>query len=317
MIGANGDPSSMIAAITGANGFIGRHLVHRFAEAGWATRPVIRVDYEADKLARLFSDADVVVHAAGATRAPTHQRLHAANVELTKRTLDAARNSHAGRFVYISSQAAVGPAPSRDAPVDETTPPAPVEEYGRTKLAAERVVRDSTGIPTTIVRPAAVYGPHDRDFLALFRLAARGVAIHPGNRNQWISIIHVADLVDGVFRAATDTRAVGRTFFLANDEPVQWGELFRGVAACAGRTLAIDLEIPEALVDAGASLGALASRLTGHAALLTTDKVALSKPLFWICSSARARVALNFLPKLNLRDGLCETYHWYRENHWL
>ncbi|HEY5060299.1 MAG TPA: NAD-dependent epimerase/dehydratase family protein, partial [Gemmatimonadaceae bacterium] len=222
-----------------------------------------------------------------------------------------------GRFVYVSSQAAVGPALSRDAPVDERTPPAPIEEYGRTKLAAEQIVRDSAGIPTAIVRPAAVYGPHDRDFLALFRLAARGVAIHPGNRNQWISIIHVADLVDGIFRAATDTRAVGRTFFLANDEPVQWAELFCGVAACAGRPLAIDVEMPAALVDAGASLGALASRLTGHATLLTTDKVALSKSPFWICSNARARSELNFLPKLNLQDGLCETYHWYRENRWL
>lgn len=307
----------MIAAITGANGFIGQHLVRCFTEAGWQTRVVVRAHFEADKLARLFADADVVVHAAGATRAPTHQQLHASNVELTRRTLDAARSAHAGRFVYISSQAAAGPAPSRDAPMDESTPPAPIEEYGRTKLAAEQIVRDSAGIPTVIVRPSAVYGPHDRDFLALYRLAARGVAIHPANRNQWISIIHVADLVDGIFRAATDTRAVGRTFFLANGEPVQWAELFRGVATCAGRTLAIDVEVPEAIIDAGAALGALASRLTGHATLLTTDKVALGKPPFWICSNARARAELNFLPKVNLRKGLCETYHWYRENHWL
>jgi nucleoside-diphosphate-sugar epimerase len=307
----------MIAAITGANGFIGQHLVRRFSEAGWQARAVVRADYEPDRLARLFTDADVVVHAAGATRAPTHQQLYAANVELTRRTLDAARVSHAGRFIFISSQAAAGPAPSREAPVDESTPPAAIEEYGRTKLAAEQIVHDSAGIPTAIVRPAAVYGPHDRDFLALYRLAGRGVAIHPANRNQWISIIHVADLVDGIFRAATDTRSVGRTFFLANDEPVQWSELFRGVAACAGRTLAIDVEIPDAVVDAGAALGGWMSRFTGHATLMTPDKVALSKPPFWICSNARARAELKFSPKISLRDGLCETYHWYRDNHWL
>ena len=307
----------MIAAITGANGFIGQHLVRRFTEAGWQTRAVIRADYESDTLARIFADADVVVHAAGATRAPTHQQLYAANVELTKRTLDAARASHAGRFVYISSQAAAGPAPSRDGPVDETTPPAPIEEYGRTKLAAERVVRDSAGIPTVIVRPSAVYGPRDRDFLSLHRLAAHGAAIHAGNRNQWISIIHVGDLAHGIFAAATETRAVGRTYFFANDEPVQWPTLYRNVATCAGRSLAFDLEVPPVLVDAGATVGDWMARLTGRATLLTTDKVALGKPPFWICSSARARAELNFFAKIQLQNGLCETYHWYRENHWL
>ena len=81
----------MIAAITGANGFIGRHLVRRFDEAGWETRPVVRRDLDSDGVERLFAGADVVVHAAGATRAPTHTQLRASNIGLTRRVIEAAR----------------------------------------------------------------------------------------------------------------------------------------------------------------------------------------------------------------------------------
>ena len=92
----------MIAAITGANGFIGQHLVRRFGEAGWATRSVIRRNLESDDVERLFSGVDVVVHAAGATRAPTAKQLRASNIGLTRRVIEAARRGHAARFVFIS-----------------------------------------------------------------------------------------------------------------------------------------------------------------------------------------------------------------------
>ena len=125
----------MIAAITGANGFIGQHLVRRFAEAGWQVRPVVRRDYESGAMSGLLAGADVVVHAAGATRAPTRDQLRASIVELTAMTLDAARAANVGRFIYISSQAAAGPAPSRDDPVTEARSPCR-SPYGRAKLEA-------------------------------------------------------------------------------------------------------------------------------------------------------------------------------------
>jgi nucleoside-diphosphate-sugar epimerase len=306
----------MIVAITGANGFIGRHLVRHFGEAGWDVRPVVRRDYERGTVVDLFARADVVVHAAGATRAPSRARLRAANVELTERTLAAARQSEIGRFVFVSSQAAAGPAPSRTCAITEDEPPHPVGAYGHTKLDAERLVRAS-GLSFAIVRPGAVYGPWDRDFLAMHRLARRGIALHPGNREQWTSLVHSDDLADGIFRASTDARAMDQTFFLANPDPVQWHELFRLAAACSGRTLRVDVEIPSRLVDVAAMVGDVGAWIAGRAGLLTSDKVALSKPRFWICSSERARQLLGFVPRIALQHGLCETYHWYRSNGWL
>jgi nucleoside-diphosphate-sugar epimerase len=307
----------MIVAITGANGFIGKRLVEQFAAAGWNARAVVRDDYRAGRLAACFDGADVVVHAAGATRAPTHESLHESNVELTRATLDAATVAGVRRFVFISSQAAAGPAASLQQAVTEETVPAPIEAYGRSKLDAEELVRSTCEIAYVIARPAAVYGPGDRDFLALHQLASRGVALHPGNRNQWISILHVRDLANGVISAATHDGAVGGTFFFANAQPTQWKELFRLVARCARRRLLVDLELPRAAVDIAAMAGDVIARARGKSGMLTSDKVALSKPAFWLCSSERVRDRLQFSTPTVLQDGLCETYHWYERNGWL
>ena len=307
----------MLVAITGGAGFIGRTLVRCFETEGWTVRSVLRRDFETGSVDAHIAGADVVVHAAGATRAPTHARLVASNVALTARVVDAARRGGARRIVFISSQAAAGPAASLDEPVSEDAEPAPIEAYGRTKLAAERLVRDARDVSFVIVRPAAVYGPHDRDFLAMFRLAARGIAIHPGNRDQWISIVHVDDLARGVVLASTHSNAIGRTFFVSNDQPVQWRDLFQSAAESAGRQLRVDMEVPPWLVRAGAAAGDLVGHLTGRAGLLTSGKVALTAPRHWICSAARIRGELGFSVDVPLRQGLTDTYQWYRTHGWL
>jgi nucleoside-diphosphate-sugar epimerase len=305
----------MIVAITGANGFIGQHLCERFAERGDVVRPIVRGDLDSPSIGETFNGVDVVVHAAGATRAPTRALLRASNVELTRRVVE--RRGNVARFVFVSSQAAAGPASFLDAPVTEDMSPAPIEAYGRSKLDAEHIVRTAEGMSWVIARPAAVYGPRDRDFLALFRLARHGIAIHAANRAQWVSIIHVRDVADGIVRAATLSGASGGTFFLANEAPVQWAAVFRSAARVARRRLIVDVEIPAWLVEAGAAAGDVLARVAGSAGLLTSEKVALTKPRFWICSGERAKRELGFVPCIGLQEGLTETHDWYRTQGWL
>ena len=172
------------------------------------------------------------------------------------------------------------------------------------------------GLEHVIIRPASVYGPGDRDFLAMFRLARFGLAIHAGNRDQLISIVHVRDLVDAIARAAT-TPATNRTFFVANDEPVRWRELFRRAAECAGRTIVADVNLPRPLVTAGANVGDIVAKIRRRAGLLTSEKAVLAKPPYWICSNARAKRELGFASRIDLEAGLRETYDWYVANGWL
>jgi nucleoside-diphosphate-sugar epimerase len=309
----------VIVAVTGANGFIGRRLCERFERDGAEARPVTRADFANGAMPELVRAADVVVHAAGATRGPSIAELRESNVELTRRVVEAANGGGARRLVFISSQAAAGPAASRDAPVVESATAAPIEAYGASKLDAEEVVRRGCAMPWVTLRPASVYGPGDRDFFALFRLARRGIAVHPANRRQWISIVHVDDVVDTIVLAATSS-VEREAMFVANDEPAQWSELFRLAASAAGRAspeLAVDVELPSALVRAGAAVGDAWARVTGKAGLLTSRKVALSRPPFWVCSNSKAKQLLGFTPRVELRDGFVETFRWYRAQGWL
>jgi nucleoside-diphosphate-sugar epimerase len=302
----------MIVVVTGANGFIGSHLVDALVACGDEVRRVVRADFASDRFEQIVRGADVVVHAAAATRAPTREGLRASNVALTERALSAARQANVGRFVFISSQAAAGPASARDRPVREDDVPAPVEAYGESKRDAEYLVRAS-GLPATIVRPAAVYGPRDRDFRALFSLARRGLAIHPGNRAQWISIVHVRDCVAAIIAAMTCAAAVGRTYFVANDEPVQWSTLFALAQRAAGASSRLDVEVPLPLVRLGALFGDAMARMTGQASLLTSEKVALSMAPFWICANDRAKHELGVVPRIPLIDGIAETCQWFSQ----
>ncbi|HJQ20951.1 MAG TPA: NAD-dependent epimerase/dehydratase family protein [Gemmatimonadaceae bacterium] len=325
----------MIAVVTGASGFIGRHLVRRLLAEGHIVRCLVRadsggvppgatrhhVDYES--AASLLNcdaldEAAVVFHLAGATRAAGAEDYTRANVTPTRHLLSAlASRRLRPRLVYVSSQAAAGPAVARDLPVREDDPPRPIDAYGRSKLEAERVVETfGDVVPFTIVRPSAVLGPGDRDFFELFRWAMRGLVIYPGTRHHWLSLLAVQDAVEGIQVAARTERAVLRQYFLASDSPVQWQEVGKEVAAAAGRPVR-HLNLPSVLVDVAAWGGDILSRFTGRALLANRAKATLARAPFWVCSNERARLELGFRPRHSLPQMIRETYLWYSQNGWL
>jgi len=129
--------------------------------------------------------------------------------------------------------------------------------------------------------------------------------------------VHVEDLARGVELASTHANAIRRTYFVANSEPVQWRDLFRATALSARRHVRVDIEVPAWLVRAAATGGDVLSLLVRRASLLTSEKIALAAPRFWICSTERARWELGFTAAISLSDGLADTYRWYRERNWL
>jgi nucleoside-diphosphate-sugar epimerase len=116
----------------------------------------------------------------------------ATNRDGTANVLEAARDGGARRFLFVSSLAVAGPTEPGH-PIDETRPPAPVTDYGRSKLAAEILVQ-SMPLPWTIVRPPLVYGEWDRGTLKIFQLAKSGVLPVFGDGSQELSIIYAEDL---------------------------------------------------------------------------------------------------------------------------
>jgi nucleoside-diphosphate-sugar epimerase len=328
----------MIAVVTGSTGFIGSHLVDLLLARGATVRALVRPEtaaarrdarleqYEADLLddrsvreSRVWEGATHVFHLAGVTRGRTLSHFRAGNVFPTANVLAAlaARGGKPPRVVIVSSQAAAGPASSPDAPVTEADRPVPVEAYGRSKLQAEQAVaRYKDDLPITIVRPAAVYGPRDRDFLAAFRQASRRVALHAVPRDHSFSLVHVADLADALVRAAERPAAAGRTYFVAAETPVTWGQLYDEVAAAAG-SRPLQLQVPHAAVRLAAHAGDLLSTFTGRSTLLNRNKAALARPRWWLCDASRAREELAWNTRVALQEGVRDTYNWYVDAGWL
>ena len=324
----------MIAVVTGASGFVGQNLVRRLRRDGHEVRCLVRpgggtpppgtarhvVRYEepASLLAcRALDGAHVVFHLAATTKAAGPHVFHAANVTPTRHLLGAiiARRLFP-RFIFLSSQAAAGPARDLQRPVDEADPPRPIEPYGRSKLEAERIVQSfADRVPVTILRPCAVFGPHDRDFLPLFRFADRGVIPYPGVANHWFSVLHVDDLVEAMLVAAAEPVAISQTYFIAG-ESVRWREFGEHIASAVGRKVR-HVNIPSPVVHAASLAGELWSRATRRRTLANLSKAKLSRQKFWVCSASRAREALGVRGSRSLPEGVRHTYYWYRQNGWL
>jgi nucleoside-diphosphate-sugar epimerase len=327
----------MIAVVTGSTGFIGTHLVDALLARGATVRALVRPEtpadrrderigqFEADLLddrsvreSRVWEDATHVFHLAGVTKGRTLAHFRAGNVFPTANVLSAlaARGGKPPRVVLVSSQAAAGPAASPDAPIRETDRPVPVENYGRSKLQAEQaVVRYRDTLPITIVRPSAVYGPRDRDFLRVFRQASRRVALHAVPREHSFSIVHVFDLVRALILAAERPATSGRIYFVA-DAPVTWRALYDEIAAVASAN-PIQLQVPLTAVRIAARASDLLSTITGRVSLLNKNKAALARPRWWLCDASRAREELGWQPEIPLQQGVRDTYLWYVEAGWL
>jgi nucleoside-diphosphate-sugar epimerase len=154
---------------------------------------------------------DVVYHVAGKIAARDMADFMATNRDGTANVLAAARDGGARRVLYVSSLAVAGPTEPGH-PIDETRPPGPVTDYGRSKLAGEVLVQ-ATSLPWTIVRPPLVYGEWDRGTLKIFQLAKTGILPVFGDGSQELSVIHAEDLARAIVAAATAPAKAGHVYF--------------------------------------------------------------------------------------------------------
>ena len=320
--------------VTGGTGFVGAHLVAALrgrgdtvtclvrrpalaAELGWKSDVrLVRggLDDEVE-LRAACAGAEVVYHVAGKIAAKNAADFMATNRDGTANVLEAAAEAGAKRFVLVSSLAAAGPT-TPGHPIDETRPPAPVTDYGRSKLAAEVLVR-AAPIPWTIVRPPVVYGEWDRGTVKIFQLAKRGVVPVFGDGSQELSVIHAEDLARSLVAAGTSPAAAGRVYFAAHSVTTTSRDLVLAAGrALGGRRVRI-VPVPP-LVARGVlwAAGALA-HLAGRATLLSADKGNEYLAPAWTCRSDALTRDTGWRAEIGLDAGLRRAADWYREVGWI
>ncbi len=316
------------ASVTGATGFFGWHIAEALRRAGWRVRGLVRpgsakpipdgierveAPLAGELLRPALAGSDVVIHVAGIARSRSAHELMTVNVEGTRAVVDAA-NATGARLVLISSQAAAGPG-TLLRPACEEDDERPLTAYGRSKLAGEMVLRERARVAWTILRPSAIYGPRDRQFLTLFRMAARGRLLLAAKPSTMFTLIEVADAARAVVLAAERDGAAGRTFFVGHPAPQNALTVLDELARIAGRTER-PRRVPASLLTAAAVGGELAWRL-GFVPLIDRARLAELRSEGWVCSVARARDELGFTASTPLPEGLSATWHWYRAAGWV
>lgn len=315
-------------SITGATGFVGWHVAEAFRSADWHVRAIVRpgnakpvppgvepleAALDAAALTQAIGASQVLVHAAGLTRAPRASAYDAVNISGTRAVVEAA-NATGARLILISSQAASG-AGTIDRPSREDDVPRPLTPYGRSKLGAELAVRSGARAPWIIIRPTSVYGPRDRQFLPLFRLAARGMFLQVAKPTTPFTFIYVDDLARGVVLAAEHEGASGETLFFGHPEPSSADDLLRALAGLFGRPYR-PRRVPAPLLG-GLAWGGELSWMLGWKPLLDAARLTELRAEGFVCSVDRARDVLGFTAAMPLQDGLERTARWYRNQGWV
>lgn len=236
----------MKIVITGGTGFLGRHLVWRFAEAGaeviftgrnakaadevlrHATRPVrwLPLDHGAPGAGVLLQQAarqaDAIIHSA-ALSTPWGRKgdFHRANVVSTMEVLAACKEAQVKRLVHISTPSLYFDFCDRFKVHEDSTLPNPVNEYARTKGEAEALVRATPAMETVILRPRALFGPWDQTLMPrLLRVMQRGaLPVMRGGRIS-LDLTYIDNAVEAVWLVTTQQLPRPLvTYNVSNGEP--------------------------------------------------------------------------------------------------
>jgi nucleoside-diphosphate-sugar epimerase len=322
------------AIVTGATGFIGSNLVRRlksnsFAESIYGLSRSeqgdrklidlgvlpIRYDLEKGHGDSFPKNIDVVFHLAGKLSGTLDSmlRVNESGTELLMKSL-AEDNQHA-TFVTLSSIAAAGPG-KKLGNRQESDAPSPISDYGRSKLAGERMALSyADRFSVSIIRPGIVYGPGDKEFLRLLQTMNR-LHLNPmiGKGDSPLSFIEVSDLVElMILVAERGERALALThsgdshqgvgvYNAASDDFLTLMELGRLFSETSKRSV-VSVPFPKSIGYCLGYAGELFSSVFKQPITLTRDKIREASAESWRVDSSKAVSQLGW-QRLSTRESL-------------
>ncbi|HSF41737.1 MAG TPA: NAD-dependent epimerase/dehydratase family protein [Thermoanaerobaculia bacterium] len=318
--------------VTGGTGFTGKALVKRLLDLGhevvaldykeglktqeirdWGAEVVLGSVTDKEVVRRAMKDVEIVHHVAAAFREMNvpDSYYHEVNVSGTRNVLEAALEAGVRKLVYCSTCGVHGnidhPPGGEDAPIR------PADYYQRTKYEAEPIVREycERGLPTVILRPAAIYGPGDPErFGLIFRRVARGRFPMFGSGRTYYHPLYIDSLVDAFVLAMEEGKGVGEAYLIADEQYLEIEDLVRRVA----KALNVNVKIPHYPITP--------ILVAGHLCETVCKPFGVTPPIFprrvdWYRQNRafkidKAKRELGYQPKVDIDEGLRRTAEWYR-----
>lgn len=314
--------------VTGAEGFIGAHVIesvledghsvtayvlyNSFGTAGWLDRSnfvgrdglrIVHGDVrDADSLQSAVAGHDVVIHLAALIAIPYSYQAPRSYIETnvigTMNVMEAARRAGVSRVVHTSTSEVYGTA--QYVPIDEKHPLVGQSPYSASKVGADQIAHSywsSFGVPVTTVRPFNTYGPRQsqRAFIpsVIVQMLSGAESISLGSLAPTRDLTFVTDTAEGFRAVAEGTGGLGEVFNMGSGFEISMAEVVEMLVEISGRSVTVT-EDPDRVRPENSEVERLWS------------------------DSSKMEAEFGWKPEHGGRDGLYrgleKTYAWFRDN---
>jgi len=325
----------MRVVLTGANGFVGSHILEKLLKEQHEVICPVRktsnlkfiencnaiIKYgdlnDPIFLDQVISNADIVIHCAGAVRALSFDEYYRVNTTITAQIVETVKShkEHIKKFIYISSQSAVGPTLS-------TVPKAlgveePVSDYGKTKLFAEKEVIKLDGfVPYTILRPAAVYGPRDKDIFTIFKIVHNKFSLKTISKHL-VQIVYVEDIAKIITEIIKQETYItdNKIYSVCDGKIYSWKDIADKIAEVNYIPVRFTIPVFDFVFKAAGMFYGFIEMIIKKPQVLNIQKVGEILKENWVVGNTQILNDLGFEFE-KLETGAIKTYNWYKENKW-
>lgn len=306
----------MNVLVTGASGFVGSYLCEALVKNNDLVNAVVRTANNSPKNVKLiikelsgqtnwkdsFRGVDVVIHLAGRAHVMKESAIDPylayaeINVNATRALAEQAAKNGVKRFIFLSSIKVNGER-SNDVAFDESNTSQPEDDYGKSKLEAEKslnVIAKETKMDVVIIRPPLIYGRGVKaNFKSLIKLSQSGLPLPFGAIHNKRSLIYIENLIDFIMLCMHHPKAGNETFLVSDDDDVSTTELISSLQE-ASKTKSWLLPMPSACLM-------LLLQLVG--------KRSLSNKLCWSLqvNIDKAKTLLEWRPPFSFKMGISQT----------